>query len=60
MDMVDMDMVDMDIVDMDMVDQRNAMQRNLSHSWIWWTTGSPETVNGNGPLLGPTCQVHLV
>ena len=60
--LVDMEAVDMDVVDMDMVNNGHGepTQRNLSPSWIRWTTGSPETVNGNGPLLGPTCQVHLI
>ena len=43
MDMVDMDMVDMNMVDMDMVDMDIMVPGNRSI----------------GPLLGPTCQVHL-
>ena len=61
-DIVDMDMVDMDMVDMDMVSQRIVTQRNLSQlplldtvdNWTW-TQWSQETVNFDGPLLGPTC-----
>ena len=48
MDMVDMDMVDMDMVDMDMADL--IMDR-------YKVVGGKGSI---GPLLGPTCQVHLV
>ena len=45
---MDMDMVDMDIVDMDMADL--IMDR-------YKVVGGKGSI---GPLLGPTCQVHLV
>ena len=37
---------------------------NLSHSWARWTMsaghGPRKQVHCDGPLFGPTCQVHLV
>ena len=38
--------------------------RNLSHSWVQWTMSAGHVprkqVHCDGPLLGPTYQVHLV
>ena len=38
--------------------------RNLSNSWVRWTMSAGHVprkqVHCDGPLLGPTCQVHLV